>query len=134
MSGELIERAADFLDEYAAFIHTVKADDLVCHPYLPEVVEVAKGLRAELSSLRGEAHREGDPTWLVEALTSSNRQAAECANNQADVIGRLVGALEKIKAHANKLRNGTDDWFELVEFEGMASQALASLPSAVKKP
>lgn len=39
-------------------------------------------------------------------------------------IERLREALQWIRDHAIKLRKGTDDWFELVEIEAMATQAL----------
>jgi Lar family restriction alleviation protein len=39
--------AADLLDRYAAFIRTVKADDLELHPYLPEVERIAAELRSK---------------------------------------------------------------------------------------
>jgi hypothetical protein len=41
----------------------------------------------------------------------------------------LVSALEWIRDHARKLRGGTDDWFELVEFEAAAVNALARVQS-----
>jgi hypothetical protein len=40
-----IDRAADFLEQYAAFIHREKPDDLEQHPYLPELEMVAGQLR-----------------------------------------------------------------------------------------
>lgn len=39
----------------------------------------------------------------------------------------MTGALEAIKAHATRLRAGTDDWFEMVEFQAFADQGLAAL-------
>jgi hypothetical protein len=40
------------------------------------------------------------------------------------LVERHQVALEKIRDHARKLRAGTDDWFELVEIEAMATHAL----------
>ncbi len=39
-------------------------------------------------------------------------------------IDRLSEALQKIADRAAALRHGTDDWFELVEFETVARAAL----------
>lgn len=41
-----ISRAADFLEQYAAYIHRVKPEDIEQHPYLPELEQVAADLRA----------------------------------------------------------------------------------------
>lgn len=46
----------------------------------------------------GEAKREGDPAWLVEALETANRQAAEAARNQADEIASLREEIEYLKS------------------------------------
>lgn len=39
-------------------------------------------------------------------------------------IDRLSEALQKIADRARALRHGTDDWFELAEFEAFATAAL----------
>ena len=57
------------------------------------------------------------------AATALAERDAELAATKAE-LARMREALERIKAHAIKLRNGTDDWFELVEFEAWASRAL----------
>lgn len=41
---------------------------------------------------------------------------------------RLREALQKIANRAAALRHGTDDWFELVEFETVARAALGEKP------
>lgn len=60
-----------------------------------------------------------DPNLLTEA-------ADEIASLRARVEV-MTGALEAIKAHATRLRAGTDDWFEMVEFQAFADQGLAAL-------
>lgn len=101
MSGELIERAADFLDEYAAFIHTVKADDLVCHPYLPELEDVAKGLRDEVScrSKCPTCHGTG-----VEECPAYWDGAAECSECEG------TGSSNPTRAELNGERRGAGDY------------------------
>lgn len=43
-----LDDAAEILENYADFIrHSVKADDLDMHPYLPHLDEVASKIRAE---------------------------------------------------------------------------------------
>lgn len=42
----------------------------------------------------------------------------------ADRLRTYREALERIRDRAIKMRKGTDDWFELVEFEADASEAL----------
>lgn len=41
-----VDRGADLLEHYAAYIHRVKPEDIEAHPYLPELEQVAKDLRA----------------------------------------------------------------------------------------
>lgn len=43
---------------------------------------------------------------------------------QAERVNALEAALKQIAKRAHKLRHGTDDWFELVEFEAVANAAL----------
>ena len=45
--------AADFLEQYANFIRTVKADDLELHPYLPAIEQTVQDLRAAIELARG---------------------------------------------------------------------------------
>lgn len=46
--------AADILDNYAGFIrHSVKANDLDMHPYLPHLEDVAAQLRAAIAKATG---------------------------------------------------------------------------------
>ncbi|MFK4871616.1 hypothetical protein [Novosphingobium sp. ZW T3_23] len=47
--------AADLLEQYAAFILTVKPDDLELHPYQPAVEQAASALRAAIAKARGES-------------------------------------------------------------------------------
>jgi len=49
--------AADFLEQYANYIRTVKADDLELHPYLPAIEQTVQDLRAaiELAKTGGAA-------------------------------------------------------------------------------
>lgn len=48
--AEVAPDAVDILDTYAGFIrHSVKADDLDMHPYLPHLEDVIAKLRAALS-------------------------------------------------------------------------------------
>lgn len=42
--AEVRKDAADLLERYAAYVRTVKADDLELHPYLPEIERVAQAL------------------------------------------------------------------------------------------
>jgi hypothetical protein len=49
-------------------------------------------------------------------ITTLSRRLAE-----ADAV------FEAIKAHATKLKDGTDDWFEMVEFQAFANQGLSAL-------
>jgi hypothetical protein len=51
LGRDSIERAADFLEQYAAFIHRVKPDEIEEHPYLPELEQVAADLRAHVSGV-----------------------------------------------------------------------------------
>ncbi|WP_294138296.1 hypothetical protein [Sphingomonas sp.] len=45
--ADLLEQAADYLDQYAQFIRDdVKADDLERHPYVPAIDQTATELRA----------------------------------------------------------------------------------------
>ena len=46
MNMETLARAADFLEQYAAFIHRVKPEEIEEHPYLPELEQVAADVRA----------------------------------------------------------------------------------------
>lgn len=73
----------------------------------PEGYPVRPKSRAELTQERVEA------ADLIESL-------------QADLeVAR--GALGRIADRAAKLRKGTDDWFELVEFEQVSRQALNTI-------
>lgn len=52
--------AADLLEQYADFIrHSVKADDLEAHPYLPEIDRVVEDLRAAISKATVHPDRTG---------------------------------------------------------------------------
>lgn len=44
--NETLSRAADFLEQYAAFIHRVKPGEIEEHPYLPELEQIAADVRA----------------------------------------------------------------------------------------
>lgn len=47
--------AADILETYAGFIrHSVKADDLDMHPYLPHLEDIIAKIRAALSRVQGD--------------------------------------------------------------------------------
>lgn len=41
-----VDRGADLLEHYAEYIGRVKPEDIEAHPYLPELEQVAKDLRA----------------------------------------------------------------------------------------
>jgi hypothetical protein len=85
-------------------------------------------------------------TDAIERALKLSREANPHLGDEAEVYGLNVGeladlrtrvvvlteALERIKARATELRAGTDDWFELVEFEQVASQALSSSDSREK--
>lgn len=47
--------AADLLEQYAAFILTVSADDLELHPYQPAVEQAVSDLHAAIAKARGAA-------------------------------------------------------------------------------
>ena len=56
--------------------------------------------------------------------------ASEAADHIEALEAKLAVAREalgNIKAHAIKLRHGTDDWFEMVEFEAWAGEALKEI-------
>lgn len=50
---EAAPEAANLLEQYAAFILTVKADELKLHPYQPAVEQAASALRAAIAKARG---------------------------------------------------------------------------------
>lgn len=52
--AEVRKDAADLLERYAAYVRTVKADDLELHPYLPEIERVAEALATPSGRAQGE--------------------------------------------------------------------------------
>ena len=60
--------------------------------------------------------------WPESALESWDGHGSP--EQQAARIRELEGALEKIAKRSAELRQGTDDWFELTEFELAARAAL----------
>lgn len=59
-------------------------------------------------------------------LTAEERPIVEQAlvSHREQATRELVEALTWIISHCEKLRNGTDDWFELVEISACARSAL----------
>ena len=51
-------------------------------------------------------------------------EAADELTALREETARMRAALEAIKAHATKLRAGTDDWFEMVEFQQFVARGL----------
>lgn len=76
--------------------------------------------QAELvGRLRSERFDGGIAEWIA-----TMRQAAAEIERMAGEVERKDAALRWIMERAIKLRKGTDDWFELVEFEMFAQRAL----------
>ena len=87
----------------------------------PEDSELVERLRAKVFAGPAE-----DQRLKLVAEEAADRLASLQADN-ARLIAReaeLRVALQWVADHAKKLRKGTDDWFELVEFESIARTAL----------
>ena len=66
--------------------------------------------------------------WARDAALGRSLQGADQDIRQAaERIEALEAALREIADRAAKLHKGTDDWFELVEFEAFEAFARAAL-------
>lgn len=70
-------RAADFLGQYAGYIREVKPEDIERHPYLPELEEVTKEIRAAAAVMASADQRNhGLLQAAKQALAALDRYAA----------------------------------------------------------
>jgi hypothetical protein len=84
-----MDRAADMLEGYAAYIHRVKPDEIEAHPYLPELENVASELRA-FSKRINASGVEGLPAadYLAKVEADPKRSAAlQRARERAAGVG-----------------------------------------------
>lgn len=61
---------------------------------------------------------------ITQLVNPDGPEAAQLIRTQSARIAALEDALRTIKTRAAAMRKGTDDWFELVEFEAFATEAL----------
>ncbi|WP_395326920.1 Lar family restriction alleviation protein [Novosphingobium sp. BL-8H] len=98
---ETVARAADILDQYAAFILTVKADDLEVHPYQPAVEEAASDLRAAIAAMQARsAGPASDPCKLPVSREIAEWNAARDAGLSQDAAIARVRDLPAERAEA----------------------------------
>jgi hypothetical protein len=90
-------KAADLLAQYADFIrHSVKADELEAHPYLPEIERVVDDLRAATTAWN--TRDGGAATTMREAGTASS-VPSEHMIDMANVGESLMEAIRDYSSH-----------------------------------
>lgn len=116
-----IERAADLLEGYAAYIRNDGADNLQYHPYLPELDMIAEELRmyatkmdvlaAELDTAireRDEARQEPWPEWTTNILKMvrevsgydghDDAEGVDVEEEVRELIAELTSQIERLRA------------------------------------
>lgn len=116
-----IERAADLLEGYAAYIRNDGAENLQYHPYLPEVDMTAEGLRMYATKMdvlaveldtaireRDEARQEPWPEWTTNILKMvrevsgydgyDDAEGIDVEEEVRELIAELTSQIERLRA------------------------------------
>jgi chromosome segregation ATPase len=102
---------------------------------LADILKAAERARAELAKDRPQQALAVQR--LIRSRIAANAENQRCNREYREALAEIedlrakldkaVEALEQIKKRACELKNGTDDWFELTEFNFVAGETLARI-------